>query len=149
MSSLLARCGFNVSSTRRVRNSLYSAINSQASGRGRNDSVNSHKVELSPNGSLINDSAEVAPRPAPEETSEERASASWHETVRLEALGKEFPPADSKAAPLRAVDGMQLSFYEGQIMALLGHNGAVSFAVVLSQCAVLAGLRARPRVSRC
>ena len=43
--------------------------------------------------------------------------------VSCERLRKTFPPAVDSAPAVKAVDGLDLSVYTGQITAVLGHNG--------------------------
>ena len=62
--------------------------------------------------------------------------------VKIDRLRKVF---STPAGPKTAVESLSLSMYEGEIFALLGHNGAgktVSAALVL-------GLRAQSKRYRC
>ena len=44
--------------------------------------------------------------------------------ISLRSLRKEFTSLVDKSATRLAVDGVDLTMYEGQIFVLLGHNGA-------------------------
>ena len=50
--------------------------------------------------------------------------------VKVRGLRKEFPNLNPAAPPIVAVNNVSLDMYEGQIFALLGHNGAGKTTII-------------------
>ena len=80
---------------------------------------------------LLGDTSDVSPERAEENGSVEPVAPGLKTCIEIKGLRKVFPtPAGTKVA----VSSLNLDMYEGQILALLGHNGAGEELTILFVC---------------